>query len=138
MTVNNIAHRPRPPSARRPGPGDLAMVHRVFRDYMSGHWVALAFAALCMVIASSMNGALAYVTDPATKMIFLDRNAEMLIVIPLAVLGIVALRAVSSFGQEALLNTIAERIVAAVQRDMFRSQIRLDIGAMQRATIPAS
>ena len=54
----------------------------------------------------------------------------MLIVIPLVILGIVALRAVTTFGQDAMLNTIAERIVAAVQRDMFRSQIRLDIGAV--------
>ena len=110
--------------------GDFAIIRRLFRDYMGGHWVALGMAAACMILASGLNGTLAYVTDPATKAIFLDKNAAMLVVIPLVILAIVLVRALSTFGQDALLNTIAERIVAAVQRDMFRSQIRLDIGAV--------
>ena len=130
MTSSPVpAARPHGAAAGGSRSGDFASIRRLFRDYMSGHWGSLALAVACMAVASSMNGALAYVTDPAAKTIFLEKNAQMLLVIPLAILGIVALRAVTTFGQDALLNTIAERVVADVQRDMFRSQIRLDIGA---------
>ncbi len=131
MTADKGSASPPPRSAATGGrSGDFAIIGRLLRDYMGGHWAALAIAAVCMIVASGLNGTLAYITDPATKAIFLDKNAEMLIVIPLAILAIVVVRAISTFGQDALLNTIAERIVAAVQRDMFRSQIRLDIGAV--------
>ena len=117
-------------AARGARSGDFGIIRRLTQSYLSGHWTALAMAAACMIVASAMNGALAYVTDPAAKTIFLDKNAQMLLIIPLAILGIVALRAVSTFGQDVLLNTIAENVIADVQRDMFRSQIRLDIGAL--------
>ena len=131
MTTSPVpAARPRGAAAGGSRSGDVAIIRRLFRDYMGGHWATLVMAAACMIVASGLNGTLAYITDPATKAIFLDKDAGMLIVIPLAILAIVVVRAISTFGQDALLNTIAERIIAAVQRDMFRSQIRLDIGAV--------
>jgi len=115
----------RPAAAR----GETAVVGRLVRGYVTRRWPTIAAAAACMIVASAMSGAMAYVSDPATKLIFLQRDARMLAVIPLALL-IIALRAVSSFGQDVFLNSVAERVVADVQRDMFRSQIRLDIGAV--------
>ncbi|MBU6444947.1 MAG: ABC transporter ATP-binding protein/permease [Alphaproteobacteria bacterium] len=107
-----------------------AVVGRLVRGYVTRRWPTIAAAAACMIVASAMSGAMAYVSDPATKLIFLQRDARMLAVIPLALLVIIALRAIATFGQDVLLNSLAERVVADVQRDMFRSQIRLDIGAM--------
>ncbi len=82
-----------------------------------------------MVITSVMTAALAWIIDPAIKEIFLDKNSHMVLVLPLGVLAVIAVRAVAGFGQDSILNAIAERIVALAQRDMFASQIGLDIGA---------
>ncbi len=109
--------------------GDLSAVARLIRVYMTGHWGALALAAFCMVITSVMTAALAWIIDPAIKEIFLDKNSHMVLVLPLGVLAVIAVRAVAGFGQDSILNAIAERIVALAQRDMFASQIGLDIGA---------
>ncbi|MDE3117320.1 MAG: ABC transporter ATP-binding protein, partial [Pseudomonadota bacterium] len=119
-------------AAARPAPahGEAPVVGRLVRDYVARRWPAIAAAAACMIVASAMSGAMAYVSDPATKMIFLQTDPRMLAVIPLVLLVIIALRAVSSFGQDVFLNSVAERVVADVQRDMFKSQIRLDIGAV--------
>ncbi|MDE3114880.1 MAG: ABC transporter ATP-binding protein [Pseudomonadota bacterium] len=114
-------------AAARPA---AAVVGRLVRGYVARHWPAIAAAAACMIVASAMSGAMAYISDPATKMIFLKEDTRMLAVIPLALLVIIALRAISTFGQDVFLNSVAERVVADVQRDMFQSQIRLDIGAM--------
>jgi subfamily B ATP-binding cassette protein MsbA len=109
---------------------DFAIIRRLLRDYMGRRWNRLILAAFCMVVTAVMNGVLAWLLDPATKQIFLDNNAKMLPVIALAIIGVVALRAVTSFGEQYTLNNVAERVVSYVQRDMFASQIRLDIATL--------
>jgi subfamily B ATP-binding cassette protein MsbA len=83
-----------------------------------------------MVTAAVMNGVLAWLLDPATRQIFLENNASMLVIIPLAIAGVVALRAATSYFEQYTLNNVAERVVSDVQRDMFASQIRLDIATL--------
>ncbi|HEY3638974.1 MAG TPA: ABC transporter ATP-binding protein [Rhizomicrobium sp.] len=109
---------------------DLGIIRRLLRDYMGRRWSWLAVAATCMVITAIMNGVLAWLLDPAIKQIFIDNNARMLPIISFAILGVVALRAATSFGEQYILNNVAERVVSYVQRDMFASQIRLDIATL--------
>jgi subfamily B ATP-binding cassette protein MsbA len=109
---------------------DFAILARLARDYLGHRWLVVGAAIACMITTSSMTALLAEVIDPAIKKIFLERNAAMVEVIVLAFVGIVAVRALTAFGTDYILNTIAERVVSEVQRDMFRSQIRLDIGTM--------
>ncbi len=120
-----------PQKAARPEElGDFAIIGRLVRDYMPGQWPTFGLAALCMLATAAMTGALAWLLDPAIKLIFLDKRADMLAVIPLAVVAVVAFRALTNFGEQALVNGIGERIVAAAQRDMFQSQIRLDLTSL--------
>ncbi|HEX3429340.1 MAG TPA: ABC transporter transmembrane domain-containing protein [Rhizomicrobium sp.] len=109
---------------------DFAIIGRLLHDYMRRRWNRLLVAAVCMIVTAGMNGMLAWLLDPAIKQIFLDNNARMLPVITAAIAGVVALRAVASFGEQYTLSNLSERIVADVQRDMFRSQIRLDIATL--------
>ncbi|HTT81936.1 MAG TPA: ABC transporter transmembrane domain-containing protein, partial [Rhizomicrobium sp.] len=110
--------------------GDFAIIRRLLRDYMGRRWNRLMLAAFCMITTATMNGVLMWLLDPATKQIFLDNNARMLPIISLAIVGVVVLRAVTGFGEQYILNNVAERVVAYVQRDMFASQIRLDIATL--------
>ncbi|HEX3665026.1 MAG TPA: ABC transporter ATP-binding protein [Rhizomicrobium sp.] len=134
--MNTDTRYPGTASKRRPNPqqteqlGDFAIIRRLLQDYMGRRWNRLVLAALCMIITATMNGVLAWLLDPATKQIFLDNNAKVLPVIALAIVGVVALRAVSGFGEQYTLNNLAERVVSYVQRDMFASQIRLDLATL--------
>ena len=110
--------------------GDWAIIRRLLRDYIGGKWGLLAFGIVCMVVSAAMNGALAGIINPAIKRIFILKHSADLIRIPLEIMGVIILRAAASFGEQSITNTIAERISADVQRDMFRSQIRLDIGGL--------
>jgi subfamily B ATP-binding cassette protein MsbA len=73
---------------------------------------------------------LAGLLNPAVKRVFLLKHADQFIIVPLEYMGVIIVRALSSFGEQTLTNTIAERISADIQRDMFRSQIKLDIGGL--------
>jgi ATP-binding cassette, subfamily B, bacterial MsbA len=116
--------------SRKTRAGDFQIIQRLLRDYLGDRWSALSIAVVCMVISAGTNGALAAILNPAIKKIFLDKVPHMLVTIPLEIMGIVLLRAIASFGEQYFTNSTAERIVASVQRDMFRSQVRLDLGSL--------
>lgn len=109
---------------------DWAIIKRLVRDYLGHRYAALAIAALCMVTVAALSGALAYLLDPITNFIFLQKRAGLLAPLALVVVGVVAVRAIATFGQDNIINGIAERIVSDVQRDMFHSQVGQDIAAL--------
>ena len=125
----NIALVPLKSRAAKPL-GDTAIIRRLLRDYLGGQRWVLAFGILCMIVSAAMSGLMAGLINPAIKRIFLQHHAEEIVPISLLYMGVVVLRALSSFGEQSITNSVAERVGADVQRDMFRNQIRLDIGGL--------
>ncbi|HWA29536.1 MAG TPA: ABC transporter ATP-binding protein [Rhizomicrobium sp.] len=110
--------------------GDWAIIRRLARDYLRDQRTLLTLGILCMIVTASMTGLMAGLINPAIKRIFLLKHADQILPISFGYMGVVALRAISGFGEQAITNTIAERVGASIQRDMFRNQIRLDIGGL--------
>jgi subfamily B ATP-binding cassette protein MsbA len=113
-----------------PRAGDWAAVRRLMRDYLRDQWFLLALGIVCMVVSAAMTGLLAGLLNPAVKRVFLLKHADQFIIVPLEYMAVIVVRAFSSFGEQSLTNTIAERMSAEIQRDMFTSQIKLDIGGL--------
>lgn len=107
-----------------------AIVRRLFRDYVRKQWRMLSVALSCMVVTAGMTGALSWLLDPAIKLIFLEHRPDMLLVIPLAVLGVIVVRAAMTFFQMMLIDTMGERVVADVQREMFDALVRRDLASL--------
>lgn len=116
--------------ARPVAAGDFAIVLRLARDYLSGRVNTLVLAIVCMLLSAATTSALAYLVRPAIDLIFVDKRADMLVLIPATVVVVVVVRTLTSFGEQALINGLAEQIIAATQRDMFRSQVRLDLTSL--------
>lgn len=113
-----------------PGMGTLAVSRRLVQDYMTKQWPALIAAVFCMLITAALTAALSWLLDPAIKLIFLDKRADMLRIIPLAVFCVIVLRAVMTYFQMALMDTIGERTVAETQREMFDSLLHRDLASL--------
>jgi subfamily B ATP-binding cassette protein MsbA len=125
----NMLTDPAKVNAARPL-GDTAVIRRLLKQYLGNQKALLALGIACMILTAATQGALAGIINPAIKRIFMQKHADQLIIIPLEIMLVMVLRAISGFGEQSITNTIAERIVSMLQRDMFRSQIRLDIGAL--------
>ncbi|HVT26327.1 MAG TPA: ABC transporter ATP-binding protein [Rhizomicrobium sp.] len=121
---------PRAPARAAVPMGNLAIVRRLVGGYLKGQWGTLMVAVACMIVTAGMTAALSWLLDPAIKLIFLDKRADMLTLIPLAVLGVIVARALTTFVQQALVDTVGERAVAAVQRDLFDSLVHGDLASL--------
>jgi ATP-binding cassette, subfamily B, bacterial MsbA len=113
-------------------PGDLALVLRLVRDYVGPHKVPLIFAVLCMAGGATTTAALAWLLDPAIKLLFLDKRSDMLLLIPAAIVLVVFLRGAFNFGETVLSTTVGQHIMADAQRDMVRSMAALDLERLNR------
>jgi subfamily B ATP-binding cassette protein MsbA len=104
-----------------------AVVRRLLRDYVSGHWGLLLLAVFCMLLTSAISGLVPQMLNLEVKLIFLRHQANMLLPLSLAVVGVVAFRAVTLFFGRMWLDSLGERTVAAAQRDMFNRLIHRDL-----------
>jgi subfamily B ATP-binding cassette protein MsbA len=104
-----------------------AVVRRLLRDYVSGSWGLLTFAIFCMLLTSAISGLVPLLLNLEVKLIFQRHEADMLLPMSLAVVGVVGSRAVTLFFGRMTLDSLGERTVAAAQRDMFARLIRRDL-----------
>lgn len=74
----------------------------------------------CMLVVGVTTSALAFLVKPALDEIFLKRNADMLKLIPLAVVGIYLVKGTCNYFQTVLMNFIGQRIVADLRAELYR------------------
>ncbi len=117
-------------AALNSGSGSYTVVRRLFHDYVRAQWVMLSLAIACMIVTSAASGLIPLIVDYAVKHLFIEKQPEMLALVPLAVVVIMTTRAVSWYGQQTLIDSIGERVVTAAQRDMFDRLIRRDLASL--------
>lgn len=84
------------------------------------HTGKFSMAMLCMLVVGATTSALAFLVKPALDEIFLNKNADMLKWIPLAVVLIYMMKGGCSYAQTVLMNFIGQRIVADLRAELYR------------------
>ena len=103
------------------------LLKRLVKNYIKKHYTKLFFALFCMVVVSASTAIHAWIMQPVLDDIFLKKNAQMLMILPLAILVISIAKGFASYFQSILMNFIGFRIVADVQLEMFKSIMRCDL-----------
>ena len=111
-----------------------ALVARLYRGHIRRHLAKLSFAAFCMVLVAAATAANAWLMEPVLDEIFLERNADMLVLVPLAVLGIALIKGVAGYLQGYIMAAVGQRIIADVQIDLFGHLMRADLAYFQQTT----
>ena len=76
-----------------------SLVARLWREHIRRHLGPIVFAALCMVVAAAATAANAWLLQPVMDEIFLAGNRELLLLVPLAVLGLALVEETPENGQ---------------------------------------
>ena len=91
----------------------------------------LALAVLCMTLAAGSTAALAYLMEPVLDQIFLEKDRTLLIVVPIAVIGITLIRGAATYGQAVLMAFVGQRVIADLQSRIFAHILRFDLAFFQ-------
>jgi len=111
----------------KPSQSAWPIFKRLMREHVRPHLGKLALAALCMIVAAAATALTAQVIEPALDEVFIARDREMLIWIPLAALAIAIARGLASYGQAVLMSWVGQRIIADLQIKVFAHLMRLEL-----------
>jgi subfamily B ATP-binding cassette protein MsbA len=101
---------------------------RLLREHVRGQLLWLLLATFCMTVYAAATAAQAWLLEPILDRVFLERDRDMLILVPLAVVSIAVLKAAAGYSQTAAMARAGQRIVADLQRRLFDHLIRADVG----------
>lgn len=110
------------------------LLKRLYHEYLSPFKGRMLFAALLMGMVAACTAANAWLMQPILDDIFLNKNRDMLYIIPLAVLVIFTVKSLATYGQNLILQLMGQRILATMQQQLYRHMIYADIGLFAQAS----
>lgn len=121
-----MSTQPVPPAKNKHVPM-LPLVKRLALVYVRPYLGRLFAAMFLMLMTAAMTGAMAKLMEPIIDKVFAEKNGTMLWPVAIAVLAVFALRGAAMYGQTVMMNTLSQRVVSDLQRDLFSHLIRSDL-----------
>jgi subfamily B ATP-binding cassette protein MsbA len=114
------------PTSKAPSPGrDPA--RRLLQDHVRPQLRHLVIALGFMAVYAATTAGQAWLMEPMLDQVFLERDRTMLMLVPLAVIGLAIAKACSDFGQTMALSRVGQRVTADLQSRLFDHVIRADL-----------
>ena len=108
------------------------LIRWLWRRYLRDHTVAVAAAILLMTVQGGMLGALSYVVQPMFDSVLADGSRGIILAVAGLVFVIFVIRAVSGFGQRAIMAHVGQRVAARMQAELVDHMLTLDSLWFQR------
>jgi subfamily B ATP-binding cassette protein MsbA len=112
-----------PATIRKPG-----LYGRLLREGVLPHLGVFLSASLCMVVVAASTAALAWLMDPVVNRVFVEKRADLLWPVGLAVFASFALKGAAAYGQTVLMTRLGQTVLTDFQNRLFRHLLRMDLG----------
>ena len=105
----------------------IPILKRLIKQYIAAHKRNLFIAIFCMVLVAAATAANAWMMQPVLDKVFLNKDENMLFLVPIAVFSIGIISAIGNYGQSVLMRNIGQRIIADMQIDLFSHLMKSDL-----------
>jgi len=103
------------------------LMRRILRQYVRPYVGTLAVAVVLMMVSAAMTGAMAKLMEPIIDKIFTEQRRDMLFPVAGLVLLVFVVRGIATYGHTVMMNRMAQRCIADMQRDMFAHLVYADL-----------
>lgn len=97
-------------------------------QYVRPYRARFAGGFVCSGLVALSTGVYAWLARPVLDGIFIEKNERLLLVLPLALLGVAAVKAVFSYGVNYLMAYVGNQVVADIRQELFQRLMRLPVG----------
>ncbi|MEM7618253.1 MAG: ABC transporter transmembrane domain-containing protein, partial [Pseudomonadota bacterium] len=108
-------------------PSSMAMIKRLWREYIRHHLGTLMLAVVFMIIAAAMTAAFATIMEPVIDQVLVAGNTSRILALATGIFLIFFIRGIAGYLDTILMNKIGQAIVAKIQNDMFSHFMDLDL-----------
>lgn len=107
------------------------LVQRIAKVYLKPLWKVLAVALGAMVFMAATTGSLPFLMQQVMDKVFVAKDERLLYILPVAVMGIMLLRAGAEYVSRIALAKVSNEVIGALRMDMFQSLTRADLGYLE-------
>ncbi len=104
----------------------MTLFLRVLR-YLLHYKFRLGAAFVCSALVAGLTAAYAWLVQPVLDGIFINKDQVLLMVVPIALLGVAVLKGGFSYGQSYLMSYVGNRVVTDIRQELFVQLMRLPI-----------
>ncbi|MEK6560533.1 MAG: lipid A export permease/ATP-binding protein MsbA [Nitrospirota bacterium] len=88
-------------------------------EYVKPYWIRILIASLCAIGVSGATAAVAWLVQPVLDKIFIQKNLQMLMLIPVAILIMYFLKGVFNYYQSYLMRYVGNRVIMDMRNDLY-------------------
>jgi len=94
-------------------------LYRRLLELVKPYRLKLGLAMICMLFVSLLTAGQAFLVKPALDDVFLKKDAQMLLLLPIAIILLFLLKGIFDYGQAYLMNYVGLRIVADMREKLY-------------------
>jgi subfamily B ATP-binding cassette protein MsbA len=102
-------------------------VRRLLREHVRPHLPELVVAVGAMIVAALATAANAWLMEPVLDKVFLERRADLLWIIPGAVVCAALVKSAATYGQSIIMSRYGQRVIAELQAALFARLMAADL-----------
>ncbi|MBI1275928.1 ATP-binding cassette domain-containing protein [bacterium] len=110
----------------------IALLKRIWRDYLKPQWRIMLVAGICMLLEAGSTAANAWLMQPVLDDVFIKKNETLLWIIPGAVFLLAIVKAFATYGQATRLRTVGQRLISNMQKQLYAHLLRADVAMFTR------
>jgi len=111
---------------------NLTPRHIELLAFVKDSWFKLALSAVCSGVEAGMTALSAYLVKPVVEKIFEQKNAQMLVLIPLAVIAVFVIKGIAAYGSYYLLNHVGQSVILRLRNRIYSYVQDLPLAFFQR------
>ena len=111
---------------------DKEIIKRLYKDYVNRYLKKIFLALFFSIVIAGSTAAVAWLLDPAIKKIFVDKNKEFMLLIPIAIILAFTLKGISLYIVRTTMIKVGASIEKEVQHDLTKAIINADTQVLEK------
>ena len=105
---------------------DIEILKRLYKTYTQKYLKNILYSVFFTVILAASTSSVAYLLDPAIKLLFIEKKQELIYIIPALIVLAFSFKGGSLYLAKVLMINVAEEVRKDIQSDMLKSLIHAD------------
>ena len=111
---------------------DKEIIKRLYKDYINRYLNKIFFALFLSLIVAGSTASIAWLLDPAIKKIFVEKNKEFMLLIPIAIILAFTIKGISLYLVRTTMIKVGQSIEKEIQHDLTKAIINADTQVLEK------
>ena len=105
----------------------IKLVKRLIKEHVRPYFGKMFIAAICMAIVAAATATNAWLMQPVLDEVFLNKNTQLLLLVPIVVMTIAIVKGLASYGESIFMEYSGEKIISDIRYRLFSHLMNADL-----------